>query len=592
MCVVVVAMAAGLVALVLGGGAPQPVPAGLPDAGRLVAWGLAATRAAGDLAAALTVGSILVPALLDTRPSLGRTYRVTACAAALWSAAAAADWVLTACDRAGVPVSGLDLAMLATWGGSGRVLVPGIVALVVALLAVVSLRQRSARGSRVLLAAALVAAVPLPVLGHTGAADDAGMAVSGLVVHVVAALLWTGGLAGLLIHLRHDQAGLALAAPRFSALALAAYVALGGSGVLALTAVLPLSGPGLAAAWTSGYAGVVLAKLGLLVVLGVLGHWHRRRTLPLLAAGRRGALVRLASAELMVMGAAMGLAAALAVTPGPVVPLDGTGHGHSDLGPISVTGLLVAWRPNAVVIVVLALALAAYLRGARRLTSDGIWWPAHRSASFAAGLLVALVLTCSGVALWAPLLLSVHAAQLLLALLVVPLLLLLGRPIALARALGRSTGATAPLGISTGAVTGSVATCVLLVGVFRTPAVELSLRSPWWHLLLLALAVLCGTALLSPVLGTDVGDARRETVERSGSLLVVAACLGLLALQLTLGDRLLAGGWFRELRLGWVDPLDDQRLAGLLVAGAAIGLVVLAVLVLAAGRRSSVTSDR
>ncbi len=72
--------------------------------------------------------------------------------------------------------------------------------------------------------------------------------VSALVVHVVAVSLWTGGLLGLVLHVRAEPTLLPGAVARFSPLALGAYLALAGSGLIAVAERLGASG----AAWTSG----------------------------------------------------------------------------------------------------------------------------------------------------------------------------------------------------------------------------------------------------------------------------------------------------------------------------------------------------
>ena len=394
-------------------------------------------------------------------------------------------------------------------------------------------------------------------------------------VHDVAALLWPGGLPALVRHLRRDPPGLAVAAPRFSVLALGSYVALAGSGVLALTATVPLAAWTTTAAWHSAYAGIVAAKVACLLALGVIGHRHRRRTLPLLALGRPGAIRRLAVVELVVMGAAVGLAAALARTPAPPVTSPSGGpHGHAAVDPISLAGLLGAWRVNAVVLVVLLVALTAYLTAVHRVVDSGTSWPVRRSVAFIAGLILAFLTACSGAAAWAPLLLSVHVAQLLVAMLAVPALLLLGRPVTLVRGAAGSVPAVVVRVVEHPAI-GAAATCVVLLGVLRTPFVEVSLGSPWWHLAALAAGTGAGLALLAPALDRPEPPSPAGA-DRVGSLLVVGSCLALLAVQLLTSDGLLAADWFLELRLGWADPVADQRLAGLLTATAAGALVAAA----------------
>jgi putative copper export protein len=103
---------------------------------------------------------------------------------------------------------------------------------------------------------------------------------------------------------------LAVALPRFSALALGCFVAVAGSG--AVSAWTRLEQP--EQLWTTGYGGLLLAKAAALALLGGAGWLHRRRSLPGVAAGDRGAFVRLAAAEVGLMGVALGLAVALSRT--------------------------------------------------------------------------------------------------------------------------------------------------------------------------------------------------------------------------------------------------------------------------------------
>ena len=53
-----------VVVLLAGGGAPQPVPAGLPDSGPVTGWGLPSVRLLTDLAGLATVGLLLAAGLL------------------------------------------------------------------------------------------------------------------------------------------------------------------------------------------------------------------------------------------------------------------------------------------------------------------------------------------------------------------------------------------------------------------------------------------------------------------------------------------------------------------------------------------------
>lgn len=568
--------------LVAGGAPPTGLPDGLADPGPTVGWGLRLIRPLALVAAVVTVGSLMVAAGLGPpdRELLQRCLRLTRRTAALWSAAGVTGFVLTVCDALGVPVSAVSPSQLLPWSTDTAAVSHLALALGAAAVAMGTFATRTSSGARVLLVVALGASLTVPAAGHVAGLDDGGSSLSGLLVHVVAALVWTGGLAGLVLHLRNDRAALAIAVPRFSALALAAYLALATSGLIAVAGMLPFSGPEWVAAWSSGYAGVVAGKVALLVLLGAVGLRHRQRTLPRVLAGEPRSFLRLAAGELLLMAVAAGLATALARTP---VPAQATPdhRGQSDVEELSVVTLATAWQPNAVVLVVVAVAVAAYVVAARAsYDGEGRPWPRRRTVCFVSGAVLAVLTLCSSVATYAPVLLSVHVVQLLLMLLVVPALLLLGRPALLVRASRRLFSSRFGRDLLSAPATGAVATFVLLTVLYRTPLVELTLRSPWWHLLVLTVAAACGAALLRPLLAADERGAGRRG-ERAGWLATVAATFGILALQLGTGDKLLAAAWFSELRLGWAEPVSDQRLAGGVFALAAVALAVLAAVVVA-----------
>jgi len=101
-------------------------------------------------------------------------------------------------------------------------------------------------------------------------------------------------------------------------LALVCAVSIGITGLL--TAEIHLGGHhegwGLITAWwTTGYGALVFAKAVAFALLVTIGWWHRKSTLPALAAEQPAAFWRLASVELLLMAGTVGLAVALSRTP-------------------------------------------------------------------------------------------------------------------------------------------------------------------------------------------------------------------------------------------------------------------------------------
>ena len=274
-----VAVVSCLVALTVTGGSPRAAPEGLPDAGAVTAWGLQLVSLMSTLAAVGTVGSLVVAAVLlpaRTDGTLGGTARRAASAAGRWAAGwavlTACELVLMASDVAGVPVTRIGGGAVAEVASTR----PGAALCLTAALATVigisACAAGASTGARVaLLVVSVAGLLPGAVAGHASSAPGHDVVVSALVVHVVAVSLWTGGLLGLVLHVRAEPTLLPGAVARFSPLALGAYLALAGSGLIAV-AERRASG----AAWTSGYGALVVAKAG--CARPARGCWGASRT--------------------------------------------------------------------------------------------------------------------------------------------------------------------------------------------------------------------------------------------------------------------------------------------------------------------------
>lgn len=207
---------------------------GLPDPGALTTLGLPAVRALAELRMAVTIGGLLFAAFLvapqrsgyiDVAGYLG--LRVTSWGAAAWAVTALLAVPLTVADTFGRPVADvLDVAILID-------LVPRIpTALAWALTGLaalgVLLGARSAlswRWTVVVFGASVLGPLPVAVSGHSRSGGSHDLATSSLVLHLLAAAFWVGGLIALVIltvsRERTCPAVLVVAVPRFSRLALA-----------------------------------------------------------------------------------------------------------------------------------------------------------------------------------------------------------------------------------------------------------------------------------------------------------------------------------------------------------------------------------
>ncbi|SHE65199.1 CopD family protein [Streptoalloteichus hindustanus] len=300
--------------------AVPPVP-GLPEPGAAVRLVLPMTRLVMDLAAVAAVGLGTLPWLLrGARPREVDPVRVVAHRAGVvlgagWAATALVLlWLQTAeLAGSGLSVDTATVVEYATTVSAGRaLLVTTACALLVALTHFAALAGRSAPAG-LGATTALLGLLPTPLTGHAADMAHHTLSVVAIGVHAAAAAVWVGGLGALLSLVVPRRGALATALPAFSRLATAAVVAVVLSGLV--TAVVRLAGELPEALVLTRYGVLVLAKTACLLALAALGGHVRRRLLPLVVAHRATPLAAWVTAELVVMGLALGLAAVLARTP-------------------------------------------------------------------------------------------------------------------------------------------------------------------------------------------------------------------------------------------------------------------------------------
>jgi putative copper resistance protein D len=290
------------------------------DPGALTRWGLPLMRFAATSSALFCTGTLLVLVVLEQRraslPALEDTSG-RLCRSACWLAAATCvlqtlQVVLAVSAAVGRPV--LDVPseeFVACLRLSSNVYCQVGIAGSIILAVLVSTRIPS---HHLLLLALVVTAVPF-MGGHASSAPNHVLSVAFVIVHVLAAALWIGGLAALLLTglVLRDFPALRAAIPPFSRVA------------LGCAAVSVLSGIGntLARAPEQGrYADAYLALLGVKVVLFVVlcgfGVQHQRRAFRRAASSDRthdSDFLRRSVAEAAIMVAIVAVATVLSETP-------------------------------------------------------------------------------------------------------------------------------------------------------------------------------------------------------------------------------------------------------------------------------------
>jgi cytochrome c oxidase assembly factor CtaG/putative copper export protein len=589
-----VAVTVLVLALLVGGGAPQGPVAGIPDPGPVTGWGLPVLRLGSDLAAVVAVGLALAAAFLLPAPtSQLRGERARDAGAVVWAALAqlvlvAAQVPLTLSNILAEPPSAAfqpdQLSQLLTQTDVGRALLAQMA--LAAVTAVTAFLVETVGGAVWLLVLALGCLVPQALVGHAASSAGHTLAVASLFVHVLAAALWAGGLFALAVAARRGVAGLRFAVPRFSTLALWCFAAVAVSG--AVNAAVRLGS--VEALFATQYGALVLGKVGALLILAAFGQRHRARTVPELlrrAESRESsatwAFASVAVAELAVMAATFGLAVALGRTPTPLQQPLPTDAGSQLLGfamppAPTLSRLLVGWTADGFALAVLALGAALYAAGVLTLRRRGVAWPVGRIVSWAAGLLVFAWATVGGLGLYSHVLFSAHMGAHMLVSMLAPILLVLGAPATLAlRALPgpRVKGERGPRQLLLAALHSRLARVLthplVAFGIFVGSLYVLYFSGLYPALMTNHLGhtamqlhfLAAGTLFFYVIIGVDPSPRRVHPLAAMGLLFAATALHAFFSLALMSTRTVLALDYFGALNRPYAqDLLADQHLGG------------------------------
>lgn len=325
----VLVLAAGAIVGVLAGlalTATAAVP-GIVEPSTAVVVGLPLSRAAVDLAALTTVGMSLLPRLLGfdrpqrAEPTLRVARRVAVASSAVWVVAALASLVLETADfDAGEPVTVGAIAHYVRQVASGQgLLIVACCALLYLAIAVLAVRRGESVPAELRITVAMFTLLPLPVTGHaantTTNLHDVSMI--SMELHVLGAVVWTGGLLAVMLLLATNRGVLADVLPRFSRLATWCVFLTAATGLFNGWFELYLT-PGVhwyVALFTTGYGQILIGKSICIVGAGLLGGYTRFRLLPAIVEHRRTAVALWTTLEVGVLGAAFGLAVVLTRAP-------------------------------------------------------------------------------------------------------------------------------------------------------------------------------------------------------------------------------------------------------------------------------------
>ncbi|SDQ10410.1 cytochrome c oxidase assembly protein [Leucobacter chromiiresistens] len=588
-----VLLAATLLALWLGlgiGGAAAE--RSIADPGAFVRFGLPLTRTIVNVAMAGLIGSVVMAVWVfaNDRPETRLAMDFAAGSSAVLTVASAAATLLTYLDVSSQPFSGdasfgAGLAQFLTEIELGQFWLLEL--LLAAVTTVLAFAIRGRKLTLVVLVAALATALPLAQQGHAAGASGHGAAVNALLVHIVGAAVWLGGLLTLICVARTiDHQRLSAYTARYSSIALLAFIGVAASGVV--SAWLRVG------SWDAllgtGYGQLVLLKTGSLVVLGAFGAMQRVRLIPRIAESASGTrpFAWFVVTELAVMGIASGIAGALGRTATPVA-LEPVRDQPGGIGPAEwLTGdplppeltpmrYLTEWKFDLLWVLVCVFAIAMYLAAVVRLARRGDRWSAGRTTAWVLGILLLAYTTNGALNAYEQYLFSVHMLGHMMFAMLIPLCLVLGAPVTLAlrathkRGDGSWGGREWILwGVQTPfskLVTHPAFAAVMFSGslwvFYFTPIARWAAEEHLGHQWMIIHFLISGYLFNLSMIGVDPVPYRFPYPLRIVTLFATMASHAFFGVTIMTGDGLLLSDWYGAMGRTWgAPPLEDQSTGG------------------------------
>ncbi|WP_285483774.1 cytochrome c oxidase assembly protein [Amycolatopsis sp. NBRC 101858] len=563
-------------------------PLGNADPGPLTTYGFAVVRFMADAAAAGCFGGLVFAAFV----ALGRrggslsadayaASRFAAGSAACWLAAAVVAVPFSAASASGLPVSRIlrPEVFLPTFSATEE---PRAWLCVAVAAAVTTALAWPAMAWRTVVAATVTAGVgllPLVAVGHVSVGAGHDLATNALFWHVPAATAWLGALVALLARSRRGPIP-ELTLVRYRRLSLMCFVVTALSGAVAGFALPRPDG------LLSRYGLVLGLETALLVAAGFgIAVWRRRRFVV---------------AELVLLALGTGGSAALTALVPPAfvnhpATVQETVLGYGLDAPQTLARLVGDWRPDLLFLPLALIAVTAYLLGVRRLRRRGDHWPPGRVVAWVAGWVIVVVVTSSGLGVYAPGTFSLHMVTHMALNMFAPVLLVLGGPVTLAlRALpanrdvpgAREWIASLLHAPVTRFFAHPAVAAILFAGSFYalyfSGLFGQAMLYHWAHQLMKVHFLVTGYLFAWVAVGADRTPRQVPHLARLGMLFAVMPFHAFFGVILMSKQALIAGTYYHYLALPWAgDLLADQRLGGGIAwASGEIPMVVMVVALL------------
>ena len=583
---IIVALLATFGALAFGGGADAQL---IQDPGPITRYGVPIAKLLTNLSAAGMIGALVLAvwALSPKRREFDLALDVAAASAAVMTVASAATAFFTFLLVTAVPFDlsddfGQKLGQFVTTIELGQAWLT--TTLIAAAVTVLCFAVRNHTALVFVTALAVAALVPMAQQGHAAGAAGHNAAISSLGLHLVFAAVWLGGLLTIVLLKRAlGTERLVVVLTRYSTVALVCFIVVAVSGyasaALRIGSLDELATP---------YGGLVLVKVTALIALGCFGAVQRRFLIGRMTRGAgapaaSGPFWWLVVGELVFMGLASGVAAALARTATPVTEEAGSlARTPAEI----LTGeplppwpdyfrFFTEWKPDLLWLVACGFGIFFYVAGVVRLRRRGDHWPVYRAVLWVAGLLLLAYVTSGGVNVYEQYLFSAHMLGHMALTMAVPVLLVPGAPVTLAaRAIrirkdgsrgGREWILLAVHSKFAGFIANPIVAAVLFAGslwvFYYTPLFRWSMLDHIGHEWMVAHFLITGYLFVQSLIGIDPVPYRLPYPFRLLLLLGTMAFHAFFGLAIMSGTGLFLADWYGA--MGWgTDALVDQQLGG------------------------------
>ena len=564
---------------------------GVPDAGWPTTYGLPVATVVGQLSAAVGFGSIVFAAFFVPPQKNGfldaggyRAMRWATWSFIIWAICALLMIPLSISNTSGSPLKEFWESPRTLWTAY-QIVADGkywmwtaVFAVGAALVTRLALRWG---WTFVALILGFLSLMPSALLGHSSSGGAHDIATNSLILHIVAAALWAGGLLVVLAYAFGDGKWRNLAMSRYSRVAFWCLIVVGISGVL--NALVRMS---VADLFTTTYGLVVVGKAVTLILAGVIGAMHRAFTLRELEETdqpRKSLFVRFAAVELAVFAVAFGFGAGLSRTPPPVLSTANVSPmelkvGYDLNGPPTFARLMLDWRFDLIFGTAAILAAVVYLRGVYRLRKRGDVWPIGRTVAWLLGCASLLFATSSGMGRYAPAMFSTHMMSHMMLSMLVPVLLVLGGPVTLALRALPAAGRGNPPGLREWILMGihskysrimthPLIVVVLFVGSFYVLYLgglfDAVVENHSAHLLMNLHFLVSGYLFYWLVIGIDPAPRQISPVAKLGVVMGSLPFHAFFGVALMMTGSIIAEKWYLALQHPWsFDLAADQRVGG------------------------------